>query len=461
MTRREFLYASLAVNVAAQHRSRPADIHLTIDSLSHEVAPGFVYKTTAYNGMAPARVLRLRQGLPVTVEISNRTSLDEYVHWHGLDVPPSIDGTEEEASMVVPANGHIRYSFTPHQAGARWIHSHAMAHGHLDRGVYSGQYGIVYVEPKENLGSYDREFFLAAHEWGAELRWVQQSEEEQEDEEDENSAGTLPASGGWEVQYDVGSINGKALGAGEPLQVKEGDRVLFHILNASATATQRFALPGHRFKVLALDGNIVPNPQYVEILELGAGERVSAVVEMTNPGVWILGAVRGSDRVDGRMGIVVEYAGRSNAPRWIDPSFQPWDYAIFAGQRPQLELPPEQLIPMVIDRGATGRDGMESWTINGNPYDGVPKRLRCGLRYRFIFDNRSDEDHPVHFHRYSFELTRLHGRSISGIWKDVVMLKRYARMELDFIPISRGLALFHCHQQMHMDAGFKKLFEVV
>jgi FtsP/CotA-like multicopper oxidase with cupredoxin domain len=460
MNRREFFYGAMAASLSSMHRSKPPDVRLEIDSLVHEVAPGFVYRTTAYNGQVPAPILRLRQGVPVTVEIANQTSLDEYVHWHGLDVSAHVDGTMEENSLAVPARSRIHYTLTPYQAGLRWIHSHAMSQGKLDRGVYSGQYGIVYVEPKSNPGAYDREFFLTAYEWGAEMQWLQQSEEESEDEEDTGAIG-LPASGSWEVQYDIGSINGKALRAGEPLRVKEGERVLFHILNASATVTQSFALPGHRFEIATLDGNVVPHSREIGVLELGAGERISAFVRMTNPGVWILGAVRGSDREDGRMGVVVEYAGRSGAPQWKDPSLQPWDYTIFAEQSPQPDLAPEQLIPMVIDRGAQDQDGMESWTINGKPYDGIPMRLRAGIRYRLLFDNRSDEDHPVHLHRHSFELTRVRGRAVAGIWKDVAMLKRYARLEVDFTPVSKGLTLFHCHQQMHMDRGFKKLFEVV
>jgi len=49
----------------------------------------------------------------------------------------------------------------------------------------------------------------------------------------------------------------------------------------------------------------------------------------------------------------------------------------------------------------------------------------------------------------------------SGIIKDVVVLKAYQRIELDIRPDRTGLCLFHCHQQMHMDNGFKMLFKVV
>jgi hypothetical protein len=35
--------------------------------------------------------------------------------------------------------------------------------------------------------------------------------------------------------YDVATINGKMLGSGDPVKVKQGERVVMHILNSSPT----------------------------------------------------------------------------------------------------------------------------------------------------------------------------------------------------------------------------------
>jgi FtsP/CotA-like multicopper oxidase with cupredoxin domain len=450
--------ATMAMAAKSGLEQQPADLTLRIGYVTQEVAPGFVYKTTAYNGVAPAPVVRLWQGIPATVEILNDTELDELAHWHGLSVPVAVDGTMEEGSLMIPAGGRIRYTLTPAEPGTRYLHSHAMSDTpKLDRGTYSGQYAMVYVEPKQNAGDYDQELFLVTHEWGPSL--VSQTSSTDDDDED-NPLLQIPESS-MEVEYDIGSVNGRALGFREPLQVREGERVLLHILNASATATQQLALAGHTFLVTAFDGNPVPVPQRVDVLQLGPGERISAFVEMRNPDVWVLGAVGDNDRKVGRMGVVVEYAGKSGPPRWLRPPQPPWDYTMFGGHAPQLDLAPEQILPMVIDRVTFGADGMEKWTINGGDYDGGSTRLHVGKRYRLAFQNNTDDAHPVHLHRYSFELTRIHGRTSSGIRKDVLMLPRKGRLDVDFTPETTGLALFHCHQQMHMDNGFKKLFEVV
>jgi FtsP/CotA-like multicopper oxidase with cupredoxin domain len=73
--------------------------------------------------------------------------------------------------------------------------------------------------------------------------------------------------------------------------------------------------------------------------------------------------------------------------------------------------------------------------------------------------NASDDIHPMHIHRLSFELTRIAGKPMSGLIKDVFMLGGYQEAEIDFIAEPRGLILFHCHMQLHMDYGFMGLFD--
>jgi FtsP/CotA-like multicopper oxidase with cupredoxin domain len=129
--------------------------------------------------------------------------------------------------------------------------------------------------------------------------------------------------------YDFATINGKMLGFGKPVLVKQGERVLMNILNSSPTKMHWVALAGHRFRVVALDGNTVPQPQTVSMLRLAPAERVSAVVEMDAPRSWILGEVRRSVQAAG-MGIVIEYAGAGGKAVWTRPDALMWSYRQFA-----------------------------------------------------------------------------------------------------------------------------------
>ena len=270
---------------------------------------------------------------------------------------------------------------------------------------------------------------------------------------------------GYEVGYGSFTINGRMLGHGEPIRVKAGERVLFHVLNGSATEIRSLALPGHTFQVVALDGNPVPNPSTVPVLWLGTGERVSAIVEMAHPGVWVLGDLSDDDRQHG-MGIVVEYAGRQGKPQWVKPAASRWDYRQFA-MPGATAAAADQTIDMTFAKDNAAEDGFNRWTINGVAYPmsqsvaPATVHLTRGKRYRIRVRNESDDIHPIHLHRHLFELVGIAGQPTAGIMKDVVMLDGYQQAEVQFVADNPGLTLFHCHQQLHMDFGFMTLFDYV
>src|SRR5690348_7071365 len=192
---------------------------------------------------------------------------------------------------------------------------------------------------------------------------------------------------GLEVTSQIYSINDKALGEGEPIRVRPGERVLLHLLNASAIENRRVALPGHRFQVLALDGNPVPSPRAVEVLALGPGERVDALVEMTQPGVWILGAVEDNVRGAG-LGVIVEYANQHREPQWAPPPGLGWDYSVFGRPSPSPQPAPENTIDMVFEKVPGGAAPFNLWRVNGKPYPHEQEFvLRQGARYRLVFHN--------------------------------------------------------------------------
>jgi FtsP/CotA-like multicopper oxidase with cupredoxin domain len=277
------------------------------------------------------------------------------------------------------------------------------------------------IEPANDPGRYDQEVFLSTHEWEPFFTTEEMEEEEEKDETKKKVEESVKVSqsgeqkpNGWEVGYNLFSINGRALGHGEPARVRQGQRVLFHVLNASATENIKLALPGHRFLVVALDGNPVPMPKPVDVLQLGTAERIDAVVEMNNPGVWILGTPKDDDRKNG-MGIVVEYAGSAGEAQWAAPPKSVWDYTIFGGSQPSRK--PDHVIPMVIGKINGGKRGFDRWTINDKAYDEqeAPTKLQKGLRYRLAFENRSDDSHPLHLHRNIFELTSVDGKMTNGV----------------------------------------------
>jgi FtsP/CotA-like multicopper oxidase with cupredoxin domain len=447
-----------------------ADYTLRIAAGLAELSPEHIVSTTLYNSQFPGPLLRLKEGQRITVDIHNDTDTPELVHWHGQMIPSDVDGASEEGTPFVPAHGMRRVAFVPKPSGFRFYHTHVPAGGDLNRGTYTGQAGAVYIEPKNNPGAYDREVFLVMKEFeptlsrggdmamdflaGEPIPELQQIGKRADAEAKETAKG-------FEVGYERFAINGKMLGAGEPIRVKHGERVLFHVLNASAGEIRSLALPGHVFRVVALDGNPVPTPADVPVLWLGTAERISAIVHMSHPGVWVMGDLDHDDRRHG-MGIVVEYAGRKGKSQWADPKPFHWDYSQFGTAEAQ-PAQSDETIEMLIVKHNAAVDGFNRWTLNGAAFSMETMQpmytLHEGRRYRLKFRNASDDIHPLHLHRHSFELTHIAGRVTAGVIKDVVMLGGFQELSIDFVADNPGHTLFHCHQQLHMDFGFMALFK--
>ena len=396
--------------------------------------------------------MRFKEGQPATVEVHNDTDTPEQLHWHGQMVSSDVDGSAEEGTPFIPVRGMRRIAFTPRPSGFRFYHTHNRAGADLHAGQYSGQVGPVYIEPKHEPGSYDREVFLVLKEFepsfsqGGDMAQDFLAPATQVKELETAGEFTMKASHvkgmphGYEVGYQYFTINGRILGHGEPVRV-------------------------HSFKVVALDGNAVPMPANVPVLWLGTAERISAIVEMNHPGVWILGDVADDDHGHG-MGIIVEYAGRKGKPVWIPQKPFHWDYLRFA-KGGATALSPDETFEMRFAKENAAEEGFNRWTINGIAYpmtQGVVPasfHLKQGRRYRIRMRNASDDIHTIHLHRHSFELTKLAGKPTAGVMKDVVMVGGYQEIEVDFTADNPGLTLFHCHQQLHMDFGFMALFDYV
>ncbi len=474
MDRRAFLrLGGLSALGVAAHRQiieaagtlaeRPPDITITIAPVTVEIAPNLVFSTIGYNGTSPGPVLRMREGVPQIVDVVNDTDVPEQVHWHGLTLPSELDGADEEGTPPVPPRSRRRYQFTPTPAGTRWYHTHTMAMADLHRGSYTGQFGFLVVEGRDHPGAYDREVFLALRDWEpyftsqmADMdalgpRWPQPERPDIAD----------IRANGLEVNAAFYSINDKALGAGEPIRVREGQRVLFHLLNASAIENRSIALSGHQFRVLALDGNPVPTPHAVERILLGPGERVDAIVEMNRPGVWIMGAPEDNIRKAG-LGAVVEYAGQRRAPEWLTPGASPWDYTMFGNTptRSTSDRQPADTIELLFEKVPRAYDErFNGFLVNGKPYPHDREFvLHQGRRYRLVLRNRTDDAHPMHLHRHLFEIVEIYGKATSGVIKDTVVVPRWGRAVVEFVADQPGASLFHCHIQQHMDYGFKALF---
>ncbi|TAM60184.1 multicopper oxidase family protein [bacterium] len=452
--------ASLPLKASA---ARPPDHVITVEEASWEVRPGLTVRTKTYGGAVPAKILRLHEGSQVAVEVRNRTALAQSISWHGMVVPDWVDGL---ATPDVPPGGTRTYSFTATPAGTRLYHS---VNG---GGMFSGMFGPLIIEPKSEPGAYDRDIILVLHEFQHSIPAQGVMADDRLPGSPTLSApamammgagGMMGGGGGMmggggmqnmlmhDAEYTVYSINGKALGAGDPIRVKRGERVRFRIINASATLTHRLALPGHRFLITHLDGNPVPRPRMLDAVEVGCGERVDAIVTMDAPGVWVLGSTVRKARTLG-LGVVIAYDGARGEAIWRDDSRDRFTYEAFGNPGKAERV--DGSFDLVLRKSPVAPD---AWSIDGALYPDTPRlEVRKGGTYLIRFSNMSMMEHPMHILGNGFELARVDEISTSGIHKDVVVVRpMMGRSELLFRADNPngGRFLLMCHNWQHMEGG--------
>src|ERR1700752_3637533 len=130
-----------------------------------EYAPQNFLSMTTYNGDFPGPLMRFKAGRQAAVDIYNDTDTPEQLHWHGQLLPISVDGAAEEGTPYIPPHGMRREMFVPGPAGLRFYHTHLTAGADLNRGQYNGEVGTVYIESRDEPGTYDREVFLMLKEF--------------------------------------------------------------------------------------------------------------------------------------------------------------------------------------------------------------------------------------------------------------------------------------------------------
>ncbi|MBX9824837.1 MAG: multicopper oxidase domain-containing protein [Xanthobacteraceae bacterium] len=116
------------------------------------------------NGQLPGPVLRLKEGEDAVIHVTNRLDENASIHWHGLIVPPEMDGVPG----ISPGFGDgirpgetFTYRFKVRQAGTYWFHSHSS--GEQEQ---LGVYAPLIVEPRgREPFAYDRDYVIMLSDW--------------------------------------------------------------------------------------------------------------------------------------------------------------------------------------------------------------------------------------------------------------------------------------------------------
>ena len=112
------------------------------------------------NGTIPGPLVRLREGELVTLNVTNRLQETSSIHWHGVLVPPDMDGVPGVSFAGIAPGTTFTYQFPVKQYGTYWFHSHS---GGQEQ---SGVYAPMIIDPIEpDPVRYDREYVVMLSDW--------------------------------------------------------------------------------------------------------------------------------------------------------------------------------------------------------------------------------------------------------------------------------------------------------
>ena len=117
-------------------------------------------KAVTINGTVPGPLLHLYEGQDALLRVTNRLHEDTSIHWHGLILPPEMDGVPGVSFPGIRAGETFEYRFPQRQYGTYWYHSHSGLQEQL------GHYGPLIIHPAEGYPyQFDREFVVVLSDW--------------------------------------------------------------------------------------------------------------------------------------------------------------------------------------------------------------------------------------------------------------------------------------------------------
>lgn len=423
---------------------RTVTLMLTASVTRLSLVAGSETQTFAYNGTVPGPTLEFREGDRVTVIFRNELPVPTTIHWHGLHLPYTSDGSPFHP--VAPGDEY-QYVFTipPGTAGTYWYHPHP--HHQTGQQVARGLYGAIIVRaPDDPLASLPERLLVLSDN-----RFLPDGSFDLP--EAASHQGRVDFENGREG--DVIFVSGAVM---PTLTIRAGEVQRWRIVNASAARVYRLALEGHTFLHVANDGGLFEKPVEVSEIVLATGERVELLVRATGaPGSRAMLRALPYDR----------YIPQTRPPTWNTArDLLALQYTIAASVTP-VRLPTTlRPVPPIDTTGVTTRRLMvlTQGMINGQLMD--PDRVdvesTIGTVEIWEIENLVGMDHPFHLHGFQFQVLERNGvpepfRS----WKDVVNVPKHgtARFIVRY-DTYRGKWMFHCHILSHEDHGMMGILQV-
>jgi CopA family copper-resistance protein len=277
----------------------PVDLVVADQKINFDGREG---RAMTVGGSLPGPIIRLKEGEEAVLRVTNHLKETSSVHWHGVLVPPDMDGVPGVSFAGIKPGETFVYRFPVRQYGTYWYHSHSGGQELL------GVYGPLIIDPAgPEPFKVDREYVVMLSDWSFESpermisnlkalgnyynRQRRTAGEFFRDASDKGFSVALSDYESWSRMRmdptDLADVTGETLiylmnglspasnwtGTFQP-----GERVRLRFINAGASTYFDVRLPGLKLRVVQADGQNV-QPVEVDEFRISPAETYDVIVE--------------------------------------------------------------------------------------------------------------------------------------------------------------------------------------
>ena len=247
------------------------------------------------NGSIPGPELRFSVGDVARIRVRNDMNVPSSIHWHGLLVPPTMDGVPYVTQVAIQPGTTFTYDFPIRQTGTYWYHSHS------ELQEQSGLYGSIVIA--DNQHRTDRDHVLLLSDWTTEppasvLRTLKRGSHwyalEKGSFQSIIGAATMGHLGDYfrrelqrmppmdiaDIAYDYFLSNGSPE---TQLEAKPSERIRLRVINGSATTYFHLNYAGGPMTIISADGQLV-EPVESDLFLIGVAETYDLLLDLPSEG---------------------------------------------------------------------------------------------------------------------------------------------------------------------------------
>jgi FtsP/CotA-like multicopper oxidase with cupredoxin domain len=209
-----------------------------------------------YNGTIPGPTIEANVGDTLVVHFYNELPEKSTIHWHGLELPAHMDGSNI-AQNPVPPGGYFRYEFKLLRPSLFWYHPHVRSNEQIEKGLYGA---LIVHDPEANsaLGLPVQEHLLILDDILL----------------DDDGSVAAPFPNGPDspdfdpLKFIIMQANGRegntllvnGQANPDPPTVDEGVPLRLRVVNAANARFMRLSIPGHDIYKIGGDGGLLESP---------------------------------------------------------------------------------------------------------------------------------------------------------------------------------------------------------